>query len=133
MLNQSQAIIYCLNETDSGILWQNKTENTKKHEGNRNRTAADSRGLRRNKEHFNRTSNEIATKKLLQQRKFKKFTSLKYKPKSAVKTVIDNNEGSRTTEEQPRPRKPSYAQALKSNTNTFEKVNSTNHHENKTK
>ena len=56
---------------------------------------------------------------------------MKYKPKSAVKTVVDNNEGSRTTEEQPRPTKPSYAQALKSNTNTFEKVNSANHHENK--
>ena len=56
---------------------------------------------------------------------------MKYKPKSAVKTVVDNNEGSRTTEEQPRPTKPSYAQALKSYTNTFEKVNSANHHENK--
>ena len=29
--------------------------------------------------------------------------------------------------------KPSYAQVLKSNTNTFEKVNSTNYHENKPK
>ena len=77
------------------------------------------------------TSNETATKKLLQQRKFKKFTSLKYKPKPAVKTVVNNNEGSRTTEEQPRLTKASYAQALKSNTNTFEKVNSPNHHENK--
>ena len=51
---------------------------------------------------------------------------LKYKPKSAVKTVVNNNEGKRTTrrtEEQPRKTKPSYAQALKSNTNTFEKVN----------
>ena len=76
-------------------------------------------------------SNETATKKVLQQRKFKKFTSLKYKPKSAVKLVVNNNEGSRTTEEQPRPTKPSYAQALKSNTNTFEKVNLPNHNENK--
>ena len=56
---------------------------------------------------------------------------MKYKPKSAIKTVVNNNEGSRTTEEQPRPTKPSYAQALNSNTNTFEKVNSTNHHKNK--
>ena len=37
------------------------------------------------------TSNETATKKSLQQRKFKKFTSLKYKPKSAVRTVVNNN------------------------------------------
>ena len=34
---------------------------------------------------------------------------------------------SRTTEEQPRPTKPSHAQALNCNTNTFEKVNPTNH------
>ena len=33
--------------------------------------------------------------------------------------------------EQPRPTKPSYAQALKSNTITFKKVKSKNHHENK--
>ena len=33
-------------------------------------------------------SSETTTKKLLQQRKFKKFTSLKYKPKSAVKTTM---------------------------------------------
>ena len=46
-----------------------------------------------------------------------------------VKTVVNNNEG--RTEEQPRPTKPSYAQALKSNANTFEKVNSPNHHESK--
>ena len=74
------------------------------------------------------TSNEIATnKKLLQQCKFKKFTSLKYKPKSAVRTVVSNNERGRTTQKQTRPTKPSYTQALKSNTNTFEKVNSINH------
>ena len=56
---------------------------------------------------------------------------MKYKPKSAVKTVVNNNEGRRTIEEQPRPTKPSYAQSLNSNANRFEKVNSTNHHENK--
>ena len=66
-------------------------------------------------------SNETATKKLLRKRKFKKFLSWKYKPKSAVKTVVNNNEGSRKTEEQPRPTKPSYAQALNSNTNTYKK------------
>ena len=66
-------------------------------------------------------SNETATKKLLRKRKFKKFLSWKYKPKSAVKTVVNNNEGSRKTEEQPRPTKPSYAQALDSNTNTYKK------------
>ena len=57
-------------------------------------------------------ANETETKKLLQQHKSKKFTSLKYKPKSAVKAVINSNEGIRTKEEQPRPTKPSYAQAL---------------------
>ena len=76
------------------------------------------------------TYNETATKKLLQQRKFKKFTSLKYKPKSAVRTDVNNNERGTTTQE-PRPTKQRYTQALKSNTNTFEKVNSKNHHENK--
>ena len=50
---------------------------------------------------------------------------MKYKPKSAVKTVVNNNEGRRTIEEQPRPTKPSYAQSLNSNANRFEKVNST--------
>ena len=78
------------------------------------------------------TSSKTTTKKFLQQLKFKKFTSLKHKPKSAVKTVVNNNERSGTTEEQPRlTTKPSYEQALKSNTNTFEKKNSTNHYENK--
>ena len=42
------------------------------------------------------TSNESATKKLLQQHKFKKFTFLKYKPKSAGKTDVNHNEGRRT-------------------------------------
>ena len=46
---------------------------------------------------------------------------MKHKPKSAVKTVVNNNERSGTTEEQPRLTKPSYEQALKSNTNTSEK------------
>ena len=55
---------------------------------------------------------------------------MKYKPRSAVKTVVNNNEGSRTTHKKPRPTKPSYTHALNSNTNTFEKVNSANHHEN---
>ena len=40
------------------------------------------------------------------------------------------NSYSNVSEKQPRPPKPSYAQALKFNTNRFEKVNSTNHHEN---
>ena len=49
------------------------------------------------------------------------------------KTVVNNNERIRTTEEQPRPIKPSSAQALKSNTNRSDKENSTNHNENKPK
>ena len=48
---------------------------------------------------------------------------MKYKPKFAVKTAVKNNEGSRTTEEQTRLTKPSYPQALKSNTNTFKLLN----------
>ena len=48
-----------------------------------------------------------------------------------MKTVHNNNEGIRTTEEQPRLTKPSYAQAVKVNTNTLEKGNSTSHNENK--
>ena len=47
------------------------------------------------------------------------FTSLKCKPKSAFKTVNNYNEGIKTTEEQPRPTKPSYTQAPKADTNAF--------------
>ena len=47
------------------------------------------------------------------------FTCLKCKPKSAFKTVNNYNEGIKTTEEQPRPTKPSYTQAPKADTNTF--------------
>ena len=56
---------------------------------------------------------------------------MKYKSKSAAKLVNDNNEGIRTNEEQPRPTKPSYGQALKANKIIFEKENSTSHNENK--
>ena len=42
-------------------------------------------------------------------------------PVAAVKTVVKYNEGSRTPEEQLRPTKPSYAQALKPNTTTLKK------------
>ena len=52
---------------------------------------------------------------------------LKKEDYQEIKNTITSNE----TEEQPKPTKPSYAQALKSNVNTFEKVNSPNHHENK--
>ena len=45
------------------------------------------------------TSNETATKKLLQQLKFSKFFSLEDKPKFAVRTGVNNNEGGRTTQE----------------------------------
>ena len=59
------------------------------------------------------TFSKTATKKLLQQRKLKNFSSVKHKRKSAVKTIANNNkEGSWTTEEQPRPTKPNYAQVL---------------------
>ena len=52
------------------------------------------------------------------------FTSLKYKPKSAVKTVNNYNKGITTTGEQPRPTKPSYTQSPKTDTNTFfKKIN----------
>ena len=47
------------------------------------------------------------------------FTCLKCKPKSAFKTVNNYNEGIKTTEEQPRPTKPSYTQAPKADTNAF--------------
>ena len=77
------------------------------------------------------TSNETSTKKLLQQSKFKKFNSLKCKPKFAVKIFNNTNEGIRTTEEQPRPTKLSHARAVKINTNTLEKGNSTSQNEKK--
>ena len=113
---------HCLNETDSGMLWQNRTENTKKIINETERILKQQLKKEDYEEIKNTiTSSKTTTKRFLQQLKFKKFTSLKHKPKSAVKTVVDNNERSGTTEEQPRPAKPSYAQALKSNTNTLEK------------
>ena len=123
---------HCLNETDSGMLWQNRTE-IKKNINETERILKQQLKKDDYEEIKNTvTSSKTTTKKFLQQLKFKKFTSLKHKPKSAVKTVVNNNERSGTTEEQPRlTTKPSYEQALKSNTNTFEKKNSTNHYENK--
>ena len=53
---------------------------------------------------------------------FKKFISLKYKAKSVVRTVLNNNDGENNIDQQ---------NQAKSSANTFEKVNSTNHHENK--
>ena len=112
-------------------MWQNRTENTKNI--NETETVVKQQLKKEDYEEIKNTitSNETATKKLLQQPNFKKFTSLKCKPKSAVKTVVNNNEGSRKSREQPSPTNPSYAQALKSNINTFEEVNSTDHHKNK--
>ena len=123
---------HCLNETDSGMLWQNRTE-IKKNINETERILKQQLKKDDYEEIKNTvTSSKTTTKKFLQQLKFKKFTSLKHKPKSAVKTVVNNNERSGTTEEQPRlTTKPSYEQALKSNTNTFEKKNSTNHYEKK--
>ena len=123
---------HCLNETDSGMLWQNRTE-IKKNINETERILKQQLKKDDYEEIKNTvTSSKTTTKKFLQQLKFKKFTSLKHKPKSAVKTVVNNNERSGTTEEQPRlTTKPGYEQALKSNTNTFEKKNSTNHYENK--
>ena len=54
------------------------------------------------------------------------FTSFKYKTKSGVKTVNVKNEGIRTTEEQPRPTKPSYEQSLKANTDISGKEKKSN-------
>ena len=98
------------------VAYCNKAEQKPKKQWNRNnlKAAAEKEDYEEIKNTI--TSNETATKKLLQQQKFKKFSSLKYKPESAVRTVVNNNEGGRTTQEQPRPTKPSYAQALKSNT-----------------
>ena len=113
---------HCLNETDSGMLWQNRTE-IKKNINETERILKQQLKKDDYEEIKNTvTSSKTTTKKFLQQLKFKKFTSLKHKPKSAVKTVVNNNERSGTTEEQPRlTTKSSYEQALKSNTNTFEK------------
>ena len=49
---------------------------------------------------------------------FKKFISLKYKAKSVVRTVLNNNDGENNIDQQ---------NQAKSSANTFEKVNSTNH------
>ena len=59
------------------------TKQNRKHKKNINETEKIKNTIR---------SNETATKKLLQQRHFQKFTSLKYKPTSAAKTAVNNNE-----------------------------------------
>ena len=112
-------------------MWPGRTGNTKKYQWKRNnlKTAAKKEDYEEIRKTV--TFSETATKNHLQQRKFENFTSLKYKSKSAAKPVNDNNEGIRTNEEQPRPTKPSYGQALKANKIIFEKENSTSHNENK--
>ena len=48
----------------------------------------------------------------MQQRKFKKFNTLKYKPKHTVKTT-NFTEGNESLEELPATERPSYAEILK--------------------
>ena len=53
------------------------------------------------------TSNETSIKKLLQQHEFKKFTCLKWKPRSAVKTV--NNTMNESKQQKSNLEQPSQA------------------------
>ena len=123
---------HCLNETYSGMLWQNRTENTKKIINETERILKQQLKKEGYEEIVNNiTSSETTAEKFLQQLKFKKFTSLKHKPKSAVKTVVDNNERSGTTEEQPRPAKTKLCTSTKVQYKYTWEKNSTNHYENK--
>ena len=69
-------------------------------------------------------SNEAATRKILQQRKFKKFNTLKYKPNATTQPLTQKEDGI-----QEKPRNPLYSDILKrkkSNTNLKRKTSESN-------
>ena len=68
--------------------------------------------------------NETATKHILHQRKFKKFNTLKYKPKPIVKTNF--TEESELLEKSPTTARPTYAEILKATKSPSIRTNKTN-------
>ena len=69
-------------------------------------------------------SNEVAARKILQQRKFKKFNTLKYKPNATTQPLTQKEDGI-----QEKPRNPLYSDILKrkkSNTNLKRKTSKSN-------
>ena len=69
-------------------------------------------------------SNEAAARKILQQRKFKKFNTLKYKPNATTQPLTQKEDGI-----QEKPRNPLYSDILKrkkSNTNLKRKTSESN-------
>ena len=69
-------------------------------------------------------SNEAAARKILQQRKFKKFNTLKYKPNATTQSLTQKEDGI-----QEKPRNPLYSDILKrkkSNTNLKRKTSESN-------
>ena len=69
-------------------------------------------------------SNEAAARKILQQRKFKKFNTLKYKPNATTQPLTQKEDGI-----QEKPRNPLYSDILKrkkSNTNLKRKTRESN-------
>ena len=70
-------------------------------------------------------SNEASTKKILHQRKFKKFNNLKYKPKAQIKAT--------TIEETENTEKPTFAEILRKSRNPSRRQNLTTNLKNNTK
>ena len=69
--------------------------------------------------------NETATKQMLPQWKFKKFNTLKFKPKPTVKT-INFTEGSKLLDKSPTTARATYAEILKDTKNPSIKTTKTN-------
>ena len=69
--------------------------------------------------------NETARKQILHQRKFKKFNTLKQKPKPAVKTT-NFTEANKLPETSPTTARPTYAKILKDTKNPSIKTSKTN-------
>ena len=76
--------------------------------------------------------NETATKQILHQRKFKKFNTLKQKPKPNVKTT-NFTEGNELLDKSPTTARPIYAKILKDTKNSSIKTSKTNLNNSKTK
>ena len=69
--------------------------------------------------------NKTAIKQILQQRKFNKFNTLKYKPKPIVKTK-NVTEGNELLEKSPNTERPTYDEILKATKNPSIRTNKTN-------
>ena len=101
-------------------MWKDRRENPNKYYWNRSNFKVT------NKEIQNTIKvNETATKQILHQRKFKKFNTLKYKPKPNVKTT-NFTERNELLEKSPTTARPTYAEILKATKNPFTRTSKTN-------